>query len=86
MLLLLNLGLFIPMGWGAPQGPALVVRNAVSIVPDVAGEVTEVPVEREHAAEGRRCAVPIDPDAVSRRRSRRIEAQLKLSSDRALRR
>ena len=26
--------LFIPMGWGAPQGPALVVRNAVSIVPE----------------------------------------------------
>ena len=23
VLLLLNLGLFIPMGWGAPQGPAL---------------------------------------------------------------
>jgi len=32
------------MGWGAPQGNALVVRNAVSIVPDVAGEVTDVPV------------------------------------------
>jgi hypothetical protein len=38
VLLLLNLGLFIPMGWGAPQGPVLVVRNAVSIVPNVAGE------------------------------------------------
>ena len=44
VLLLLNLGLFIPMGWGAPQGPALVVRHAVSIVPDVAGEVLDVPV------------------------------------------
>ena len=33
VLLLLNLGLFIPMGWGAPQGSALVFRNAVSIVP-----------------------------------------------------
>jgi hypothetical protein len=29
VLLLLNLLLFIPMGWGAPQGSALVVRNAV---------------------------------------------------------
>ena len=38
VLLLLNLGLFIPMGWGAPQGPTLVVRNSVQIVPDVAGE------------------------------------------------
>src|SRR6476659_1793543 len=45
VLLLLSLGLFIPMGWGAPQGPSLVVRNGVSIVPDVAGEVIEVPVQ-----------------------------------------
>src|SRR5262249_13112896 len=42
--LLLLVGLFIPMNWGAPQGPALVVRNSVAIVPDVAGEVLEVPV------------------------------------------
>jgi hypothetical protein len=27
VLLLLMFGLFIPMGWGAPQGPAMVVRN-----------------------------------------------------------
>src|SRR5580693_3963971 len=45
VLLFLSLGLFIPMGWGAPQGPALVVRNGVSIVPDIAGEVSEVPVQ-----------------------------------------
>ena len=42
--LLLTIGLFIPMNWGAPQGPVLVVRNSVAIVPDVAGEVLEVPV------------------------------------------
>jgi len=35
--LLLLIGLFIPMGWGAPQGPVAVVRNSVAIVPDVAG-------------------------------------------------
>jgi RND family efflux transporter MFP subunit len=40
----LLLGLFIPMGWGAPQGAALVVRNSVAIVPGVAGSVIEVPV------------------------------------------
>jgi multidrug resistance efflux pump len=44
VLVLLLFGLFIPMGWGAPQGPVLVVRNSVAIVPDVAGEVIEVPV------------------------------------------
>ncbi|MDM9628916.1 efflux RND transporter periplasmic adaptor subunit [Rhizobium sp. S152] len=42
--LLLLIGLFIPMGWGAPQGAALVVRNSVAIVPNVAGEVIDVPV------------------------------------------
>lgn len=44
VLLLLLVGLFIPMGWGAPQGAALVTRNSVSIVPDVGGEVVDVPV------------------------------------------
>jgi len=45
VLVALLLGLFIPMGWGAPSGPVLVVRNSVPIVPDVAGEVVDVPVE-----------------------------------------
>ena len=45
VLVLLMFGLFIPMGWGAPQGAALVVRQSVPIVPDVAGEVIDVPVE-----------------------------------------
>jgi multidrug resistance efflux pump len=44
VLLVLLVGLFIPMGWGAPTGPALVVRQSVAIVPDVAGEVIDVPV------------------------------------------
>jgi RND family efflux transporter MFP subunit len=45
VLFLLLVGLFIPMGWGAPQGAALVIRQSVPIVPNVAGEVVEVPVE-----------------------------------------
>lgn len=45
VLVLLLFGLFIPMGWGAPQGPALVIRNSVPIVPNVAGEVIDVPVQ-----------------------------------------
>jgi multidrug resistance efflux pump len=45
VLLLLLVGLFIPMGWGAPSGPAIVVRHSVQIIPDVAGEVIEVPVQ-----------------------------------------
>jgi RND family efflux transporter MFP subunit len=45
VLLLLLVGLFIPMGWGAPTGPALIVRNSVPIVPGVSGRVIDVPVE-----------------------------------------
>lgn len=44
VLLLLLVGLFIPMNWGAPSGPVLLGRYSVAIVPDVAGEVLDVPV------------------------------------------
>jgi hypothetical protein len=37
VLVLLLFGLFIPMGWGAPEGKALVIRPSVPIVADVAG-------------------------------------------------
>jgi multidrug resistance efflux pump len=49
VLVLSLFGLLVPMGWGAPQGPALVVRNSVAIVPSVAGEVIDVPVEANAA-------------------------------------
>jgi RND family efflux transporter MFP subunit len=45
VLLLLLIGLFVPMNWGSPQGRALVLRNSVAIVPDVAGEVLDVPAK-----------------------------------------
>lgn len=38
----LQLALLIPMTWTSPQGPALVLRNTVPIVPNVAGEVVEI--------------------------------------------
>ncbi|MGE3144791.1 MAG: HlyD family secretion protein [Pseudorhodoplanes sp.] len=59
--LLLLIGLFIPMNWGAPQGSALVVRNAVSIVPDVAGEVIEVPVTANKPIKAGEVLFRIDP-------------------------
>jgi len=43
--LLLNVFLFIPMQWGAPSGPVGVFRNVIEIVPNVSGQVVEVPVE-----------------------------------------
>jgi RND family efflux transporter MFP subunit len=61
VLLLLMFGLFIPMGWGAPQGPALVVRNSVQIVPNVAGEVTDVPVEPNKPLKAGDVLFKIDP-------------------------
>jgi RND family efflux transporter MFP subunit len=61
VLLLLNFGLFIPMGWGAPQGDALVVRNSVAIVPSVAGEVIDVPVEANAALKAGDILFRIDP-------------------------
>jgi multidrug resistance efflux pump len=54
-------GLFIPMGWGAPQGPTLVVRNSVAIVPNVAGEVTDVPVEANKPLKAGDVLFKIDP-------------------------
>jgi RND family efflux transporter MFP subunit len=78
VLLLLNLLLFIPMGWGAPQGPALVVRNAISIVPDVAGEVVEVPVQANTALKAGAVLFRIDPTPFESQVNA-ISAQLKFA-------
>jgi multidrug resistance efflux pump len=78
VLVLLNLGLFIPMGWGAPQGPALVVRNSVAIVPSVAGEVIDVPVEANKPLKAGDTLFRIDPVPYHAQVAA-IEAQLKLS-------
>jgi len=81
VLLLLNLGLFIPMGWGAPQGPVLVVRNSVAVVPSVAGEVIDVPVEANKQLKEGDILFRIDP-VPYRAQVAAIEAQLKLSTTR----
>jgi RND family efflux transporter MFP subunit len=81
LLLLLTIGLFIPMGWGAPQGPALVYRNSVSIVPDVAGEVVDVPVTPNTPLKAGDVLFKIDPVPYEAK-LKAIEAQLKLSNTR----
>src|SRR6266849_4545542 len=78
VLLLLTFGLFIPMGWGAPQGDALVVRNSVAIVPSVAGEVIDVPVKPNEPLKTGDVLFSIDP-VPYRAQVAAIEAQLKLS-------
>lgn len=81
VLVLLMFGLLVPMGWGAPQGSALVVRNAVSIVPSVAGEVTEVPVLANAPLKAGDVLFRIDPTPY-RAQVMTVEAQLRLSSTR----
>jgi RND family efflux transporter MFP subunit len=61
VMVLLLFGLFIPMGWGAPGGSALVIRNSVAIVPDVAGEVLEVPVAANTPLKAGDVLFKIDP-------------------------
>jgi RND family efflux transporter MFP subunit len=76
VLLLLLVGLFIPMGWGAPSGPALVLRQSVQIVPNVAGEVIEVPVEPNKPIKANDVLFRIDPVPFEAQ-VRTLEAQLK---------
>jgi RND family efflux transporter MFP subunit len=78
VLFLLMFGLFIPMGWGAPQGTALVVRNSVAIVPNVAGEVVDVPVEPNTPLKAGDVLFRIDPIPYQAQVDA-LAAQLKLS-------
>lgn len=81
VLVLLLFGLLVPMSWGAPQGSVLVVRNAVAIVPDVAGEVTDVPVAANTPLKAGDVLFKIDPTPYDAQ-VKSIEAQLKLSKTR----
>src|SRR6202012_2474843 len=81
VVLLTLFGLLVPMSWGAPQGATLVVRNAVSIVPDVAGEVTDVPVVANAALKAGDVLFKIDPTPYEAQ-VKAIDAQLKLSKTR----
>ena len=44
-LLFLFVFLFIPMQWGAPAGPVRTYNPVIEIIPNVAGEVVDVPVK-----------------------------------------
>jgi RND family efflux transporter MFP subunit len=81
VLLLLNIGLFIPLTWGAPQGSALVIRHSVAIVPDVSGEVLEVPVQPNMPLKAGDVLFRIDPKPFESQ-ARAIAAQLKLQETR----
>lgn len=81
VLLILLIGLFIPMNWGAPQGPILVVRPSVAITPNVAGEVLEVPVQPNTPLKAGDVLFRIDP-VPHESQVRALNVQLKLAGQR----
>ena len=78
VLLLLLVGLFVPMGWGAPSGSAIVGRQSVAIVPDVAGEVIDVPVTPNTPLKAGDVLFQIDPTPYLAQ-LQAVVAQLKLA-------
>lgn len=78
---LILFGLLVPMGWGAPQGSALVVRNAVAVVPDVAGEVTEVAATANTPLKAGDVLFRIDPTPYAAQ-VKTIDAQFQLARTR----
>lgn len=77
-MLLLFLFLFVPMQWGAPGGPAVVVRNAVAIVPNVPGQVAEVNVQPNKPVKKGDVLFRIDPTQYQAKVDQ-LTAQLKLA-------
>lgn len=82
-MVILLIFLFIPMQWGAPSGPVKVLTRAVSIVPNVAGEVVEVVAEPNVPMQEGDVLFRIDPEpfeiAVERAQATvsRVEAQIR---------
>ena len=66
---------------GAPQGSVVVVRNSVAIVPDVAGEVIDVPVAANVPLKAGDILFRLDPTPYDAQ-VKAIDAQLKLSATR----
>jgi len=74
--LFLFIVLFIPLQWGAPAGPARILTYSVQIIPNVAGPVTEVPVEANTPLKKGDVLFKIDPTTY-RASVQGIRAQLK---------
>ncbi|ASP35644.1 HlyD family secretion protein [Labrenzia sp. VG12] len=60
-LVLLLIVLFIPMQWGAPSGPIRSYASVIEIVPNVSGEVIDVPVRALETVEEGTLLFQIDP-------------------------
>jgi multidrug resistance efflux pump len=83
VLAILLVGLFIPMGWGAPSGPAILGRQSVAIVPNVAGQVIDVPVNPNVPLRANDILFQIDPAPfqfkVTELKAQLVDAQQKAS-------
>ncbi len=73
--------LFIPMQFWAPSGPLIVSQYGVQIVPNVAGQVTEVPVEPNVPLDEGDVLFRIDPTPYQAAVDQ-LSAQLKLTRTR----
>lgn len=71
--------LFVPMQWGAPSGAIRVYQNVIEIIPNVTGEVVEVPVKPLVPVKKGEVLFKIDPEQYEAK-VHQLEAQLNLSS------
>lgn len=70
--------LFVPMQWGAPSGAVRLYGTVIEIIPNVSGEVTEVPVKPLVPVKKDDVLFKIDPQPFEAK-VQQLEAQLKLS-------
>lgn len=79
--LILLIGFFIPMQWGAPSGDVRTLAYSLSITPNVTGEVLEVPVESDSPVKAGDVLFRIDPTQYQAALDG-LEAQLALAQTR----
>lgn len=79
--LVLIIGFFIPMQWGAPAGPVTALTYSVAITPNVGGEVIEVPVAENVPLRAGDVLFRIDPTQYQAALDG-LKAQLKLAETR----
>lgn len=86
--LVLLLGFFIPMQWGAPAGDVRTLAYSISITPNVNGEVIEVNVETDKPVKAGQVLYRIDPTqyqaALDGLKARLTLAELRLEQSQAL--
>ncbi|WP_127115137.1 HlyD family secretion protein [Shimia sediminis] len=82
---LLLIFLFIPLQWGAPSGPVITLTRVVQVVPNVAGQVIEIPAEPNQPLKKGNVMFRIDPEpyqqAVDMSRASLVRVQTQAKQD-----